>query len=364
LRKLLAPDAIPARYRELAQIRIAAAQGARAAAAPALPQAKSADPEVASQAAAALSRWPARRGEAVAHIDRIVDEGKKKGAALPMRAVTNALVVYARAGAVDKAFALAASADLGRPSYVESIGAAKVLRFYDPALLGGLAELYQSAAERLLEQAVADDRLKHVAGYFLAESHLCAGGTSKAAALLPQVVAAAELPQALRSRAVVLQAAADARAARASPAFDALARTHAEDPVMLAELLGACVRSGAECGAVGGTARELAGKGQGERFRRLHWAIGMQHAAAHQPEQAIVALETARDKANKNKIDTNDPLLLNLLADLYLETKSFSENLEIYFELSKEFPAVRQLQEAGQGVYSMEYRSAGDVKIF
>jgi hypothetical protein len=31
--------------------------------------------------------------------------------------------------------------------------------------------------------------------------------------------------------------------------------------------------------------------------------------------------------------------------------------------MSKEFPVVRQIQEAMQGVYSMEQRSAGDVKI-
>jgi hypothetical protein len=75
-------------------------------------------------------------------------------------------------------------------------------------------------------------------------------------------------------------------------------------------------------------------------------------------------METARDKSNKNRIDANDPLLLVRLADLYFAGKSFSESLEIYFEMSKEFPAVRQLQETGQGVYSTEYRSAGDAKIF
>ena len=31
--------------------------------------------------------------------------------------------------------------------------------------------------------------------------------------------------------------------------------------------------------------------------------------------------------------------------------------------MSQEFPAVRQIQEAVQGVYSMEQRSAGDVRI-
>jgi hypothetical protein len=51
------------------------------------------------------------------------------------------------------------------------------------------------------------------------------------------------------------------------------------------------------------------------------------------------------------------------LAEAYYRTKKFSEGLEIFFEMSHEFPVVRQIQEAVQGVYSMEQRSAGDVRI-
>jgi hypothetical protein len=56
-------------------------------------------------------------------------------------------------------------------------------------------------------------------------------------------------------------------------------------------------------------------------------------------------------------------MLVNL-AEAYYRTKKFSESLEIYFEMSKRFPVVRQIQEALQGVYSIEHKSAGDVKIF
>jgi hypothetical protein len=52
------------------------------------------------------------------------------------------------------------------------------------------------------------------------------------------------------------------------------------------------------------------------------------------------------------------------LAEAYYRTKQYSENLEIYFEMSKQFPAVRQIQEAMQGIYAVEHKSAGDVKIF
>jgi tetratricopeptide (TPR) repeat protein len=209
--------------------------------------------------------------------------------------------------------------------------------------------------------------LKAAAGYFLAELHLKAGEPAKAAEALSALAAAGELPPAYRERAAVMQAAVDVRngqAARGNAAFAQLAQKHAQEPVMLAETLSACVHAGASCTGAAESARALALTSQAERFRNLHRAVGEQYAAEGQIERALAALETARDKANKNRIDTNDPLLLVRLADLYLAAKSFSENLEIYFELAKEFPAVRQLQEAGQGIYSTEYRSAGDVKIF
>ena len=56
--------------------------------------------------------------------------------------------------------------------------------------------------------------------------------------------------------------------------------------------------------------------------------------------------------------------MLVALADLYYRTKKFSESLEIYFEMGKQFPAVRPIQEALQGIYSMEHQSAGDAKLF
>ena len=55
-------------------------------------------------------------------------------------------------------------------------------------------------------------------------------------------------------------------------------------------------------------------------------------------------------------------MLVNL-AEAYYGSRQFSEALEIFFEMSKQFPAVRQIQVALQGVYSMEQKSVGDVKI-
>jgi hypothetical protein len=75
-------------------------------------------------------------------------------------------------------------------------------------------------------------------------------------------------------------------------------------------------------------------------------------------------MEAGRDKSNKNRIEFNDPRMLIALAEAHYRSRNFSEALEIFFEMSKQYPAVRQIQAAMQGVYSMEQQSAGDAKIF
>lgn len=348
-------------HREIAQLNLAQVQKAT------VPAARSHDALVRAQRALVLSSLPARRAEAVSQIDQAMAELTTAQTPPPLRAVSNAIAVYTRAGQSEKAIALLGTADLGRPSLEEAISTSKVLRFYDPALLGHLAALYQAEAERLLQRVRAEPRYKSVAGYFLTDLYLDNASWSKAGALLAELAQASDLPAPYRERLPLMQAAFDVgsgQTARGQRALEDLGRKHAQDPVLLAETLSRCVRFRAACAVVTVNARTLAQANQGERFRGLHFAVGEQYAVEGQPERALLSMETARDKSNKNRIDTNDPVLLVRLADLYFGGKSFSESLEIYFELSKEFPAVRQLQETGQGVYSTEYRSAGDVKIF
>jgi len=361
LRRFIEQKNIATNYRDIAKAALSVVQKS------ALPASLSKDPLVLSQLAAIMSRTAARRAEAATQMDQVLAELAKFSPALPVRAVTNAIAVYARVGQADKAFSLLGSAEIGQPSYEETISKTKVVRFYDPELLGNLAELNQTEAEQLLQRVRTDARYKSVAGYFLMEHYLNNEQFSSASTLLPELLAATDLPPAYLDRLAVMRAALDVRSGKASrgkAAFAELGNKFAQDPLMLAEVLNACVRYKASCSSVAVSARSLAATNQGERYRSLHFAVGEQYATEGKNERALIEMETARDKSNKNRIDSNDPLLLVRLADLYFSGKSFSESLEIYFEMSKEFPAVRQLQETGQGVYSTEYRSAGDAKLF
>ena len=112
------------------------------------------------------------------------------------------------------------------------------------------------------------------------------------------------------------------------------------------------------------SASELVQKGEGKAFARLNHALGRYYLWKKDYVKAVVYMEAGRDKSNKNRIEFNDPLMLIDLADAYYYSRKYSEALEIFFEMSKQFPAVRQIQVAIQGVYSMEQKSAGDAKIF
>jgi hypothetical protein len=125
----------------------------------------------------------------------------------------------------------------------------------------------------------------------------------------------------------------------------------------------ACAGAGAPCAKALARAGQVAEAGELRRNQRLNFALGAYWLRKQDPARAIAFMEAGRDKSNKNKIEANDPEMLAGLAEAYYRTKKFSEGLEIFFEMSQEFPVVRQIQEAVQGVYSMEQRAAGDVRI-
>jgi TolA-binding protein len=135
------------------------------------------------------------------------------------------------------------------------------------------------------------------------------------------------------------------------------------NPYMLSDILLACSRLQIECHKTVKKALVLVETGEGKTFARVNFALGKYYLQKKDYVKAAFYMEAGRDKSNKNKIESNDPVMLVSLAKAYYQTKKFSEALEIYFEISKQFPSVRQIQIAMQGVYSMEQKSAGDAKI-
>jgi tetratricopeptide (TPR) repeat protein len=287
---------------------------------------------------------------------------------LSMRARRYLIEIYLAAGAPEQALAVARAADLAAPSYVEKFkagaGTAKTIAFYDLALLGDLAQLYRELARRRLEQAAADPRIRPTAEYYLAEALGALGENDAAAAAAQAFLGRPQAPAQYRSRAqahLALLAYRQGRKEEGERALGAMAES--QDAEVLAAAVLACAGAGASCSKLLARASQVAEAGDLRRTQRLGFALGAYHLGRRDYARAIGFMEDGRDKSNKNKIEANDPEMLAALAEAYYRTKKYSEGLEIFFEMSREFAVVRQIQEAMQAVYSMEQRSAGDVRI-
>ena len=277
--------------------------------------------------------------------------------------------IYTAAGAPDKALAVTRAADLGMASFVERFkavkGTAKSINLYDLALFTDLTRLYRELARRQLEQAAGDARMKPSAEYYLAEALSDLGASDEASTYVQAFLARPQAPDQYRQRALARQALLahrQGRRAEAESAWTAIAE-QGSDPEVLADIVLDCADAQAQCGKVLARVGQVTEAGDGRRYQRLNFALGSYYLRKKDYARAISYMEAGRDKSNKNKIEANDPEMLAGLAEAYYRAKKFSEGLEIFFEMSKEFPVVRQIQEAMQGVYSMEQRSAGDVKI-
>ncbi|HEY6093671.1 MAG TPA: hypothetical protein VIU93_01840 [Gallionellaceae bacterium] len=324
-------------------------------------------PEVRAALAAARAEAGQQTQQAAAAADAVVAELKKQNKGINARSARYLLRAYARLDMADKGLDVLAEQEFRGAAYVETLGQSKTLSFYDADLLGSMGQVYADAATQALEQAARDSRLAAMSAYYLADAYLLQGNAAQALRQSELFLAQPKLPAAYRDHARGVQAAAQYRAGKRQEAqaqWRDMAEQAASRPELLAELLQSCVQAGADCAAHAQRAATVAESAEGKKFFALNAALGRYFLARKDYAKAVQYLEAGRDKANKNKIEINDPVLLAGLAQVYYRSKQFSESLEIYFEMSKQYPALRQMQDALQGIYAVEQQSAGDVKIF
>jgi len=363
LQRFIASDQVPLSYTLQAQLDLGLCRKllGDAAAAKVLWQKGSVsnDPEVLARLAAIYVLGKVEGGKPEELCRRAVSSAGSQGRLSP-RLVRNLLLVYGRSGDRARGLALAESAGLKGFSYEEVLGKNKTLYFYEPFLLDDLARLYGEGSKEELTAAASDPRLRSVANLYLAEAELRFGSSAQAQALARED--APELPPAHQKHLALLVALAQLRQGDKAP-LTGLLRREGDDPELLAEALRLQLFLGLDATATSQQATALLSRTPGKKGVTLNSAIGSYWLSKQQPVDALAFLEAGRDKANKNKIAANEPLLLVDLSEAYFRSKKFSEAQEIYFELAKEFPAVRLIQEGMQGIYSREQKSAGDVRI-
>jgi tetratricopeptide (TPR) repeat protein len=325
------------------------------------------DLEVKAELAAAYSKARLKDKDPSVIAESIVSEMKRSGKSPSMRMVKNLVAIYARgSGPADKGLDLLDRSDLNAFSYREVLGKSKVIHFYDLSLLNDMATLYGRVSIAYLEKAAADPKVKDAAEFYLGQACALFGSIEESSKVIASFVATSQMPQPYKDRIQVWQGAnlyARNRQTDAMGVWDELVRKQPEDRDLIAEVLFACSWMKVECPKALQNATALVEAGDSKKLSSLNIAIGKYHLSRLEDAKAVSYLEAGRDKSNKNKIESNDPAMLVSLADAYYRTKKYSEALEIYFEMSKHFPEVRQIQEAMQGVYAIEHKSAGDVKI-
>jgi len=277
----------------------------------------------------------------------------------------NLIDIYAYEGDINTTLALIEAVDLSLPVYKETISESKKLQFYHLPLTKSLSYLFRRASEYYLKK-VNGKRHNDTASYYLGEVYFLSGDTQSEAKSTRKALASYRLSEDLATRARIRQAAglyASGQKWVAMQVWNELADSDRVRPDQLADALTFCGYVNADCRKILNTAIKLSGEYVEKNTKNLNFAIGQYYLTQVNYEKSITYLEAARDKSKKNKIEANNPMLLVGLAEAYRGNKHYSENLEIFFEMSEEFPAARQIQEAVQGIYSLEHRSAGDVKI-
>jgi tetratricopeptide (TPR) repeat protein len=322
------------------------------------------DPEVKAELAAAYSKAGLTDKAPVLMADACL---AKAGKSLSARMVKNLLSVYAKAGLTEKGLAVLGRADLKANSYRESLGASKVIRFYDPSFLNDMATLYGQAAVSSLEKAAGDPKVSAAAEFYLCRALTLFGPVDRSLEASASFLAAPRMPEQYKDLVLVWRGANVYRKSGhitgAIGIWDELLRKRPGDRDLLAEIITACgvLKIGCPLPVEKGAA--MAESGDRKKNTVLNIALGSYYLGNRDDARAVAYLEAGRDKSNKNKIEANDAEMLVRLAEAYFRTKKYPEALEIYFGMSGQFPEVRQIQEAMQGVYAMEHRSAGDVKI-
>ena len=326
---------------------------------------KANDPGVLSELGKAYCIAGLKEKNSLAICEEALKVTKNSSKTASIQVIKNILWVYASTGQVEKGLDLIKSANLKAFSHEEVMAKNKTIRFYDLSLLSSLSMLYGKAGIKYLEKASADEKVKGPALYYLGTANADFGDIDESTKVFERFVSSAKMPARYKNTAKVRLAEnrylkGDKTIAKSMLSDMAQATTN---PFMLSDILLACSRLQVDCPKAVKQASDLAETGEGKAFARVNFALGRYYLQKNDYLKAAFYMEAGRDKSNKNKIEYNDPVMLVSLARAYYQTKKFSEALEIYFEISKQFPSVRQIQIAMQGVYSMEQKSAGDAKI-
>lgn len=335
------------------------------------------DPRVAAEAGYLLALSSKDPSKGLALVESALVQSTQAAGVPPAAVVRAAAGVRLAAGQVDEALALLEGDEPHAPASTERAGAHLSVDYYEVAVPRLMAEAYLEAAIRDLGDAretAAHPNLREAATFSMARAQLLAGSPKAASDLMAGLEKPATLGPAgvSRARALVARARAAQKArAEAARLFEQALADAGTDPDALAEIADyvadAHERGEADARLVqvvlGRTGQVADGWPRRLPPQLAAGLAALTRAAGGDAAAEVTQFERGRDKSAKNRLDANDPVVLARLAQAQVRARLFSEALEIYFEMAKAYPEVRQVQEALQGVYAAEQVAGGEVRI-
>ncbi|MDH5258109.1 MAG: hypothetical protein OEX07_08865 [Gammaproteobacteria bacterium] len=296
-------------------------------------------------------------------------EGKyiENNALISSRFANYAIRIYSHRGELEQAIRIMNILDQKTPSYIEEITQFKLINFYEPGLIDSVSSFYYTLSKSLLLRLKADAKYKDMAIYYLSDLELISANKDSAKQYKEEMLQLKRLPKTLASLLSIRQNGHGylyGKTTRAYQEWEKAVKNAKNDPALGAEAILMCVYLDANCPTIVQVAGLKAENGRSKRFEDLNTNVGRYFLQKKETIKAMRLLENALDRGDAGGILMNDPVLLLNLAEIYRINKRFSESLQIYFSLGKNFPILRQVQDAVQGEYLFRQRSIGSSIVF
>lgn len=284
-----------------------------------------------------------------------------------IRFANYAIRIYSHQGKLSDARRILLSLKQNAPSFIEEITQFKHIYFYEPSLIDSVSFYYYQSSQSLLTSLKKDKKYHDVAIYYLSDLDLIIANKSSAKQFDNAMLNSKRLPKALASLREIRQNGHGyllGKTSRAHQVWEKAVNNEKNNPAISAEAILMCLYLKANCPNIVHKARLKAENGRSKRFEKLNTNVGRYFLLKRENNKAVRLLENALDRSNADGLLMNDPILLLNLAEIYRREKRFSESLQIYFSLGKNFPILRQVQDAVQGEYLLKQRSSGSNSIY
>jgi len=277
------------------------------------------------------------------------------------------LLLYTAKNSLIEATKLITEIDKTEPVFIEKKGTTKIIRFYDPSLVSSLSLYYYKMSQRLLNQVAKNAQYKDTAIYYLSELDILLGITENANKYKNSLKNLSRLPKTLSVLRDIRAAAHSYLSGEHNRAYQSLENSVnnlQNNPTLSAEAVLMCLYLGANCPTIVQQARLMAESGKSSSYSQLSLNVGRYLLAKNETEKAYRLIDDALQKSENSNLYGNNPILLINLAEVKRLNKDYSDSLQIFFSVAKNYPVMRQIQDAVQGEYLYQQRSSGVPTLF